>query len=80
MKDPEDMSRDELVKRVEALEELIELRGVDDPDKAGLNDIFIAGQPVGAILNKVSIASRQNARALEKHTASDDLVGGSGDK
>lgn len=62
----DEMSRDELVDELETLRELVELRGADSPDEAGLKDIWIAGIPVGMILDDARTEAKQNSKELSE--------------
>lgn len=67
---PAEMSRAELEERVEELEkiaDLIEVKGVEDPADANLTDIWIAGAPMGKILQNTK------TRALENESRLDDV-------
>jgi hypothetical protein len=46
-------------------DDILELRGVDDPDDATLEDVWIAGQPVGIILERQRDRIDELERKLE---------------
>lgn len=75
---PDEMSREQLVNELEAVRELIELRGADSPDEATLEDIWIAGLPVGMILDNARKQSKKNAKKLSE--ASNGSVSAKGHK
>lgn len=76
--DVSDLSRDELEERVRELEALIEIKGADSAADADVSDIWIAGFPVGQILDNVeSIAKSNRAKLDEMETADTDVSGAS---
>lgn len=69
----ENVTLDDLAERVTELEEeldarrdLVELRGVDDPADADVSDIWIAGHPVGKILDNLEGRTNTNTGRIEK--------------
>ena len=49
-----------------SIHDLIELRGVDDPEEATLGDIWIAGEPVGALLSSIDARQKEADSAVEE--------------
>jgi outer membrane murein-binding lipoprotein Lpp len=48
-----------------SIHDLIELRGVDDPAEAGLEDIWIAGEPVGILLSSIDARQKEADSTVE---------------
>lgn len=60
----------------------VELRGVSDPDDAGLSDIYVAGHPLGHLFDKLlrenkEMKQRLNALEVGEVDATDVVVNGS---
>lgn len=64
---PSEMSREELIERVEELESLVDIHA-ESVEDAALDDIWIAGFPVGRLLEQADRRSR------DAHSRLDDLV------
>lgn len=78
-----ELSRDELEERVEALEEqldalnqLVEIRGVEKPSDADVSDIWIAGHPIGKMLDNTKRRSQKNRDRVEELETADTGVSG----
>lgn len=56
----------ELEDRLEAYEDLVELRGIDGPEEAGLEHIWIAGHPVGKLVDRNNVARKKLEKRLDR--------------
>jgi len=64
--------RDELRDRVETYEQHVEIQA-ESADAAGLEDIWVAGIPVGTIISNADGRSKQNARELDGGVTEEQL-------
>jgi hypothetical protein len=59
-----EMSREELVDELDMLRDVVEIRGADSIENAALKDIWIAGEPVGILLDSVRKRVDGNSNAI----------------